>query len=144
MHHMYHASLDTPALHMSIGKDRSYTHPLFSNCTSDNCATENIKVMTSKSCSHLWLITNTTLYRPLRGCSKKGQFQTFTSHMHNTCEACWSKTGDAYVSLLYLRFWKRLHMKREGQSLYLPYWEEERSQVQRSVWDTDSQSCKKE
>jgi hypothetical protein len=27
MHHKYHASLDTLALHVSIGKDRSETHP---------------------------------------------------------------------------------------------------------------------
>jgi hypothetical protein len=38
---------------------------LFSNCMPDNGAIENDKVMTPKSHSHSWLITNTTLYRPL-------------------------------------------------------------------------------
>jgi hypothetical protein len=55
--------------------------PLFSNCTPDNDATENNRVMTPKSRSHSWLITNTTLCRPLRGCPKRDN----SGPSHLTC-----------------------------------------------------------
>jgi hypothetical protein len=78
---------------MSIGKDRSPTQerltkhgfvmtheaewnfgsitPLFSNCTPDYGAMENNRVMTPKSRSDSWLVTNTTLCHPLWGYSKR-------------------------------------------------------------------------
>jgi hypothetical protein len=70
----------------------------------DNGATENNRVLAPKSRSNSWLVTNTTLCHPLQCYPKKGQFRTFTSHMHDTCETSRSEMGDAYVSLLYLRF----------------------------------------
>jgi hypothetical protein len=118
---MEHAFMTSP---ISIGKDRSEIHPrvadrvciydkptepernfssitsLFSNSTPNNDAMQNNRVMTQKSHSDSWFITNTTLCHPLRGCPEKGQFWTCTSHMHDTCEACQSKMGDASVSFL--------------------------------------------
>jgi hypothetical protein len=55
--------------------------PLLSNCTPDNGATENNKVMTPKSRSHSWLVTNVTLCRPLWGCPKRDN----SEHSHLTC-----------------------------------------------------------
>jgi hypothetical protein len=69
--------------------------------------------MILKSHSDLWLITNILLCHPLWGFSKKGQFWTFTSHMHATREAYRSETGDTYVLLDYLHYSKpQLQIKR--------------------------------
>jgi hypothetical protein len=86
---------------MSNGSERNFDRitSLFSNCTPENGATENNKVMTPKSHLDSRLITYTTLCCPLRGCPTKEQFWTFISHIHDTCEACQSKMCDTYVSL---------------------------------------------
>jgi hypothetical protein len=143
MYHKYHTSIDIPALHVyrkggpkptqecptkhgfvmsnKFEQNSDSITPLFSNCAPDNGATENNKVTTPKFCSHSWLITNLCFV----GHSEVVQKRDNSGPSHLTCITHARHVSPKWVMHMFCystyAFYKILHMKREGQSLYLPY-----------------------